>query len=239
MSTNRRVSVLEKYIRNIACRLKALESGNTEGAIISIDSVDIDENQILTITFTSNVGVETVSTDVSELIDFQVKYNVLNFNELQTINDQVLYDFAYVRQAQGTSWLPGSLGGTYYGAGLYMWDGTDWIEDDTDVFAQLENLINNKIDNKTVTTVSTNYVALITDRVILVDTSSGDVLITLPSTTALDSLGIIVKKIDTSVNKIVINSPNTETIDNLPNREISTYLQSRTIITDGTNYWQI
>lgn len=36
-------------------------------------------------------------------------------------------EFYYVRNSQGTSWLPGSLGGTYYPSGVYYSTGTDWI----------------------------------------------------------------------------------------------------------------
>ncbi|TPG44380.1 beta strand repeat-containing protein [Flavobacterium pectinovorum] len=38
-------------------------------------------------------------------------------------------DISYVRQSQGTSWLPSSLGGTYYPEGWYSWDGVKWISD--------------------------------------------------------------------------------------------------------------
>ena len=34
--------------------------------------------------------------------------------------------FYWVSNAQGTSWLPGSLGGTYYNSGLYYSNGTTW-----------------------------------------------------------------------------------------------------------------
>lgn len=88
-------------------------------------------------------------------------------------------------------------------------------------------------------TVSSDYTILTGDRVVLVDTSSGDVNITLPNVSLLDSIGVTIKKIDTSVNSINIQTPNTETIDNLTSRIIDTYLQSRSIISDGTNYWQI
>lgn len=38
-------------------------------------------------------------------------------------------DFYFVRNSQGTSWLPGSMGGTYYKAGLYYSDGVAWFVD--------------------------------------------------------------------------------------------------------------
>lgn len=36
-------------------------------------------------------------------------------------------EFYYVENAQGTSWLPGSLGGTYYPPGTYYSTGSSWI----------------------------------------------------------------------------------------------------------------
>ena len=38
-------------------------------------------------------------------------------------------DIAYVRTDTGTQWLPGSLGGTIYSKGFYLWDGSIWTSD--------------------------------------------------------------------------------------------------------------
>jgi hypothetical protein len=38
----------------------------------------------------------------------------------------VPYEFYWVNNSQGTAWLPGSLGGTYYPAGLYYSNGVNW-----------------------------------------------------------------------------------------------------------------
>ena len=35
-------------------------------------------------------------------------------------------EFYWVSNSQGTKWLPGSLGGTYYNSGLYYSNGTTW-----------------------------------------------------------------------------------------------------------------
>lgn len=95
------------------------------------------------------------------------------------------------------------------------------------------------IVEKDVTTVSTTYTILPTDRVVLVNAAAGAVTVTLPALSGVDSVGVTIKKIDTSGNIVTIATPNTETIDNFSEREINTYLQSRTIISDGSNYWQI
>lgn len=60
--------------------------------------------------------------------------------ELPTSN---VGDFAVVENSQGTSWLPWTLGGTYYPQGTYYWDGSKW---DTNVEKIAEQL-NTNVDN--------------------------------------------------------------------------------------------
>lgn len=53
--------------------------------------------------------------------------HVANYSDLPTA-DTASLDTVYVADAaQGTSWLPGSLGGTYYPAGAYYSNGVSWI----------------------------------------------------------------------------------------------------------------
>lgn len=47
---------------------------------------------------------------------------------------------AYVENAEGTQWLPYTLGGTYYPKGWYVWDGTEWISSKSNVAETLEAL---------------------------------------------------------------------------------------------------
>lgn len=53
-------------------------------------------------------------------------------------------DLAYVTGAQGTAWLPGTVGGSYYPAGLYLWDSANWVSDRNAIVNQLEL---SKLDN--------------------------------------------------------------------------------------------
>ena len=125
--------------------------------ILSIDSFLLNGSD-LSITFTTkNQGSVTYSQSLFQLEEAEIKDNVLNYSDLINIQNPNLHQFAYVRESQGTSWLPGTIGGSYYGSGLYMWNGTEWIEDDTEVFNQLETLISNlnleiqqRIDNDNV-----------------------------------------------------------------------------------------
>jgi hypothetical protein len=50
---------------------------------------------------------------------------VSNYSALPAANT-VSGDFYWVSNSQGTKWLPGSLGGTYYTNGLYYSNGTTW-----------------------------------------------------------------------------------------------------------------
>ena len=50
-------------------------------------------------------------------------------------------DVAYVLNEQGTSWLPGSFGGTYYGKGWYVWNGSAWEEANDLINKQLQDNI--------------------------------------------------------------------------------------------------
>lgn len=66
-------------------------------------------------------------------------YVALNYGNLQTIaTSPAEGDIAYVKEAQGTSWLPWSLGGAYYPTGLYYYDGVEWVSDKEAVAEQLQ-----------------------------------------------------------------------------------------------------
>lgn len=59
------------------------------------------------------------------------KYSADNYTELLTIAAPEAGDIAKVKNSQGTKWLPGSLGGTYYPSGFYEYSGTQWEMDKT------------------------------------------------------------------------------------------------------------
>lgn len=80
-------------------------------------------------TGTGGGGGSTPSTQI-------IKYNVLNYSALATLTP-LTGEFAYVQNEQGTKWLPGTIGGTYYASGLYYYTGTTWINDLTSIAAQL------------------------------------------------------------------------------------------------------
>ena len=52
-----------------------------------------------------------------------------------------LLSLAYVQNSQGTAWLPGSLGGTFYSKGTYLFDGVNWVDGLDEISDELQDLI--------------------------------------------------------------------------------------------------
>ena len=124
---------INEQIQDILDRLTALEEGGSSTEILQrLDDLEADvstiEAQIITINNTllnkadliggfvplSQLPVQTLTTYVNTYMDLPPantvtgqKYGVLN--------------------SQGTAWLPGTLGGTYYSKGYYYSDGYTWI----------------------------------------------------------------------------------------------------------------
>ena len=75
---------------------------------------------------------------------------VANYSALPAANT-VPNEFYWCSAAQGTSWLPGSVGGTYYSAGLYYSNGTTWEYMDTPYQATQSEVDAGTVTNKFVT----------------------------------------------------------------------------------------
>ncbi len=83
-------------------------------------------------------------------------------------------DLAYVETAQGTQWLPNSLGGTYYPEGWYVWNGTDWVSDRNAIANQLEtNILSNSQ--------ALSEIVLLDDRITILENEDHILFNTLPS----------------------------------------------------------
>lgn len=114
--------------------------GDITLSVKSIDSLVVNSNGTLTINYTDGNNIPQTITTVKSVLD--IKYNVLNYSALTSVSPSPsLYDFAYVRESQGIKWI-----GTYHGAGLYMFDGVNWIEDKTNIYQELDNILTNKAD---------------------------------------------------------------------------------------------
>jgi len=88
-----------------------------------------------------NLAVETVSGDkvITQQAD---KYSLL------TEGDKI-GSLAYVKDSEGTKWLPNNIGGSYNPKGFYVWNGLSWISDRDAIASQFHALIaemENKIE---------------------------------------------------------------------------------------------
>lgn len=88
-----------------------------------------------------------------------------------------------------------------------------------------------------VTSVTIDYAALLTDDVILVDASTGDVIVTLPA--AADQIGkqYRIKKVDSSANTVTIDGDGAETIDDGAIAVLTTQYEAATLVSDATEWW--
>ena len=78
-----------------------------------------------------------------------------NYTDLITqFPSSALFDLAYVENSQGTVWLPGTLGGSFFSKGTYIWNGTIWDSAVDEIAKQLED---NIIDINSVTTSLLNH----------------------------------------------------------------------------------
>ena len=136
--------------------LKNYTVNSTDGGrAIKVNSVDNDGSAMLTTSSptgggrslkvyienqSAGAGVASVNSGVDITIDntdptnpivnFTGTYQdpitvVANYSALPAVAS-VLGDFYWCSASQGTSWLPGGLGGTYYSAGLYYSNGVTW-----------------------------------------------------------------------------------------------------------------
>lgn len=88
-----------------------------------------------------------------------------------------------------------------------------------------------------ITTKTANYTVLISDNIILVDTSGGAVTITLPNAAAAPGHIFIVKKKSGGAANALIITAVAGNIENLASQSTVTDGDSFTITSDGVNYW--
>jgi len=50
-------------------------------------------------------------------------------------------ELAYVETSEGTAWLPGTIGGTYYPKGWYLWSGSAWTSDRNAIAEELNQAV--------------------------------------------------------------------------------------------------
>lgn len=90
-----------------------------------------------------------------------------------------------------------------------------------------------------VSTVSASIALTDLNHVILVNASSSDLTLTLPTASLSSYRQYIIKKIDSSSNKVIISGSNAELIDGAGGKSINTQYQTITLISDGIDQWFI
>ena len=76
-------------------------------------------------------------------------FTAINFNDLNTQSGATSGDLAYVFNSQGVQWLPGTIGGTFYPQGIYVFSSSTWTSDRNSIALQFdmdETLIEGKVD---------------------------------------------------------------------------------------------
>lgn len=100
---------------------------------------------------------------------------------------------------------------------------------------------NNHVDDQksrgydTVSSVTSNYTAS-AQEIVLVDTSSNAVTVTLPSPS---EVAVVTVKVTDASNTTTIATPGSETIDGNSNKTITNQYNALEIASDGTNYYII
>lgn len=92
-------------------------------------------------------SLAALQADLEEI--FFLNNGALNFSfAANTYNDLIalaptasMGSLAYVYNSQGTAWLPGTLGGTYYPDGIYFYTGTGWVSSRNAIAGELQSLI--------------------------------------------------------------------------------------------------
>lgn len=102
-------------------------------------------------------------------------------------------------------------------------------------YGLIDSVINGS--NKKIVNKIDNY-SIIDEDVLLIDCSSKEIVITLPTASTSIKKEIIIKKIDSSNNKVII-IPNTGKIDNKLSEEIIKKNQSLTFIAFDSNWWVV
>lgn len=83
-----------------------------------------------------------------------------------------------------------------------------------------------------------NYTATITDTVLIVDSTSGSVTITLPAASTSTGMVLTVKKI-VSANSVILDGNASETIDSATTLTITTQWAAKTVYCDGSAWFVI
>jgi len=120
-------------------------------SIRNINNIDINYTDEVYSEYQNEAGVaygslDDLITDLDDIIrrggaggDVNYQGSFTNYTALTTAYPAGNAGFfAFVENAEGTQWLPGSIGGSYFGAGWYYDTGLIWTNKNDAVFKELE-----------------------------------------------------------------------------------------------------
>ncbi len=89
---------------------------------------------------------------------------------------------AYVQNSQGTAWLPGNMGGSFYSKGTYLFDGASWVSSVDDIAKELQDILDT-INTQNLESVLTEGNLTGANNIVVTDgrniqSSTGDVIAT-------------------------------------------------------------
>lgn len=89
-------------------------------------------------------------------------------------------------------------------------------------------------EHTTLVTKTSDYTITDADGIVIVDATTGNVMITLPTAVGLEGRQYTVKRIDASINTVTVQGA--ETIDDAANQLLNQY-NALTIVSDDTEWW--
>jgi len=140
-------AIVQKDVSRNQCIVKHKDGG-------VVDTFPVDEVEKVIRADATEIAIsdlDTLFTELTENFFFKLSPKNANHSHLGNFDDYddlttqyptaTLGDQAYVLNSQGTSWLPGGLGGTFYSKGIYVWTGVLWDSNLDDISAALQDTI--------------------------------------------------------------------------------------------------
>ena len=90
---------------------------------------------------------------------------------------------------------------------------------------------------RNVRTLTSSYAIVEGDAIILVNATSGEITLTLPSAAGLEGYHFIIKKIDSTVNAVIIAALSDQTLDGETSQSIGVQHDSITTVSDNNNWF--
>ena len=154
-------------------------------------------------------------------------YVVENFTALSLVTGMITGELAYLESSEGTKWLPATMGGTYYPAGIYLYNGSTWVSDRNEIALSLEDVLKNSLRN--VTSTDTFLAANET-----INCTANTFTINLP--TAVGIKGVVYTLVNSGSGIITLQGNGVETINGSTSIDIKRQYTSRTVQSDGNNW---